>query len=171
MKDTQGRYLLVNRRFENLFKKTRREAIGKTDQELFPSMNAAAYQGNDQRVLETGQAVEVEEPVLHDDGLHTYISNKFALFDEDGQPYGVGGISTDITAQKLAERALRDAEARYYSLVESLPLRTWVKDMEGRFTFANHGTVRKFRQNAGGIGWKIGLRLCAVRIGGQIPAG
>ncbi len=144
MKDTQGRYLLVNRRFEKLFKTTRQEAIGKTDQELFPSSNASAYQHNDQQVLATGQPLEVEEPVQHEDGTHTYISNKFALLDEDGRPYAVGGISTDISGQKNAERALRDAEARYYSLVESLPLRTWVKDLEGRFTFANHGTCESY---------------------------
>ncbi|HEY2827414.1 MAG TPA: PAS domain-containing protein, partial [Pirellulales bacterium] len=144
MKDIHGRYVLVNRRFEQLFKKTRREAIGKTDQELFSLTNAAAYQENDHRVLETGQPVEVEEPVQHEDGMHTYISNKFALFDEQGRPHAVGGISTDITGQKNAERALRDSEARYYSLVESLPLRTWVKDMEGRFTFANQGLCQSF---------------------------
>jgi len=144
MKDTQGRYVLVNHRFEQLFKKTRQEAIGKTDQELFPSTNAAAYQENDHRVLATGQPVEVEEPVLHEDGLHTYISNKFALLDQHGQPYAVGGISTDISGQKNAEQALRDSEARYYSLVESLPLRTWVKDREGRFTFANQGLCQSF---------------------------
>lgn len=144
MKDTEGRYLLVNRRFEKLFKKSRQEVLGKTDKELFPTATATAYQENDHRVLATGEPLEVEEPVLHDDAVHTYISNKFALFDENGQPYGVGGISTDITGQKNAERALRDSEARYYSLVESLPLRTWVKDMEGRFTFANHGLCESF---------------------------
>jgi two-component system, sensor histidine kinase and response regulator len=142
MKDPQGRYVLINRRFEQLFKKSRQEALGKTDEELFPSNNAAAYRENDQRVLATGQPVEVEEPVQHDDGLHTYISNKFALLDQQGHPYAVGGISTDITDQKKAEQALRDAEARFYSLVENLPLRTWSKDLEGRFTFANRGFCR-----------------------------
>ena len=35
------------------------------------------------------------------------------------------------------EEALRQSEARYHSLVESLPLTTWSKDREGRFTFSN----------------------------------
>ncbi|HZZ28100.1 MAG TPA: response regulator [Pirellulales bacterium] len=142
MKDPLGRYVLVNRRFEQLFKKSRQEVLGKSDQELFPSNDANAYRENDQRVLATGLPVEVEEPVQHDDGLHTYISNKFALLDPQGQPYAVGGVSTDITAQKNAEQALRDAEARFYSLVENLPLRTWSKDLQGRFTFANRNLCR-----------------------------
>ena len=137
MKDVDGRYLVVNRRFEKLFKKSRLDAVGKTDAELFPTSDAAAYQLNDRRVLTSGISIEVEEPVLHDDGLHTYISNKFALVDPHGRPYAVGGISTDVSALKKAEQAVRDLEARYYSLVESMPLRAWSKDIHGQFTLAN----------------------------------
>ena len=144
LKDLNGRYLLVNHRFEQLFGKSQAESLGKTDDELFPVLSAATYRENDRRVLATGQPLEVEEPVVHQDGLHIYISNKFALLDHAGKPYAVGGVSTDITAQKNAEQAFRDSEARYLSLVESLPLRTWSKDCEGRFTFANQQLCRDF---------------------------
>jgi PAS domain S-box-containing protein len=36
-----------------------------------------------------------------------------------------------------AEEALRESEALYHSLVESLPCCVWRKDLDGRFTFAN----------------------------------
>jgi two-component system, sensor histidine kinase and response regulator len=144
LKDVNGRYLLVNRQFERLFGKSQEETLGKTDDEVFPAMSAAAYRENDRRVLASGEPLEVEEPVVHRDGLHTYISNKFALLNHDGKPYAVGGVSTDITAQKNAEQAFRDSEARYLSLVESLPLRTWSKDCEGKFTFANKQLCRDF---------------------------
>src|SRR3989441_5277294 len=36
VKDTQGRYILVNRRFEDLFHVTRAQVEGKTDYDLFP---------------------------------------------------------------------------------------------------------------------------------------
>jgi PAS domain S-box-containing protein len=147
MKDVNGRYMLANRRFEQLFKKTQQQVLGKTDLELFPQSNAAEFQENDRRVLETGQPLEIEEPVPQADGEHTYISNKFALIDRNGRPYAVGGVSTDVTALKQAERALRDAEARYYSLVESLPLRTWSKDLAGRFTFANRTLCTTFNKH------------------------
>jgi len=142
MKDVEGRYLLVNRRFEQLFKRALEEVLGKTDEEIFPQPNAAAYQENDRRVIATGIPIEVEEPAQQNDGLHIYISNKFALTDAQGRHYAVGGISTDVTELKKAERAVRDAEARYSSLVESLPLRAWSKDLQGRFTLANHGWLR-----------------------------
>ena len=40
--------------------------------------------------------------------------------------------------RRKAEMALRESEALYHSLVESLPCNVFRKDLEGRFTFANH---------------------------------
>jgi two-component system, sensor histidine kinase and response regulator len=137
VKDAEGRYLLVNRRFEQLFKRAKQDVVGKTDEDIFPAPYGAKFRENDRRVLSAGKPIELEEVVPQDDGVHIYISNKFALYDSDGKAYAVGGISTDVTALKKAEQALRDSEARYYSLVESLPLRTWSKDLQGRFTFVN----------------------------------
>jgi PAS domain S-box-containing protein len=39
--------------------------------------------------------------------------------------------------RRKAEEALRESEALYHSLVETLPLSVWRKDLTGRFTFAN----------------------------------
>jgi PAS domain S-box-containing protein len=41
--------------------------------------------------------------------------------------------------RRKAEEALRESEALYHSLVESLPCTVFRKDLEGRFTFANQG--------------------------------
>ena len=41
--------------------------------------------------------------------------------------------------RRKAEEALRESEALYHSLVESLPCSVFRKDLDGRFTFANHG--------------------------------
>ncbi len=46
-------------------------------------------------------------------------------------------LETTLAERERAQRALLDAEARYHSLVESLPLAAWSKDLEGRFTFGN----------------------------------
>jgi PAS domain S-box-containing protein len=41
--------------------------------------------------------------------------------------------------RRKAEEALRESEALYHSLVETLPLSVWRKNLEGRFTFGNRG--------------------------------
>ena len=107
IKDTQGRYLLINRQYETLFHITREEVTGKTDHDLFPKEAADAFRANDLEVLRAGAPIKVEEVAPHDDGLHTYISLKFPLRDPEGKAYAVCGISTDITDRKRAEEALQ----------------------------------------------------------------
>ena len=47
------------------------------------------------------------------------------------------GTVEDITQRRQAEEKLRNSEALYHSLVETLPQNIFRKDLEGRFTFAN----------------------------------
>jgi PAS domain S-box-containing protein len=110
LKNREGRYLLVNRRFENVFHLNEATILGKADDEIFPTTQAAIYQANDRKVLESGIPMEFEEPALHDDGMHTSIVFKFPLRDKRGAISSIGGITTDITARKRAEEALRESE-------------------------------------------------------------
>ena len=110
LKDREGKYTLVNRKFEELFHIQRGKAIGKTDRDLFPGYMADAFRANDRRVLKEDTSLEIEEIAPGEGGDHTYISVKFPLHDAAGQPYCVCGISTDITARKLAETALKQSK-------------------------------------------------------------
>ncbi|HSW08378.1 PAS domain-containing protein, partial [Aquabacterium sp.] len=108
VKDVQGRYMMVNRRYSELFHLRGDAVIGKSDRELFPAETAAAVGAVDQRVLDAQAPVIEEEVMPHDDGPHTYLSVKAPLRDEHGSVHGVFGISTDITERKQAEARLQD---------------------------------------------------------------
>jgi len=138
VKDRRGRYVLVNRRFEDAFQVTRNEVFGKTDYHLFPQEAAEAFAANDRRVIETGMPLEVEEIAPNLDGDRSYISVKFPLRHADGEIYAVCGISTDITARKEMEIALRDSEERFRRIVETANEGIWLVDPMGTTTFANH---------------------------------
>ena len=102
-KDTEGRYQLINRRFEQLFDITMQEVKGKTDFDVFPTEQATKFHQNDIAVLKKNGAIEFEEVAPHDDGLHTYISLKFPIRSDCGSVIGVCGISTDITERRKLE--------------------------------------------------------------------
>src|SRR6267143_87862 len=110
LKDTEGRYLLVNRQFERIFHLDQTTIVGKTDVEIFSPQQAAAFQANDRKVIQTGVPLQFEEEALLDDGPHTSLVFKFPLRTMDGTLYGIGGITTDITERKQEEEERKKQE-------------------------------------------------------------
>ncbi|MBI5676008.1 MAG: PAS domain S-box protein [Nitrospirae bacterium] len=112
--DSEGRFLLINRKFESLFGVSRETLIGKTREVILPPEIAALHRANDLRVIAERQAINFDENNDEPDGKHSYLSVKFPLLDLQVGEYGIGGISTDITERKKTEEALQ----RYSSELE-----------------------------------------------------
>ncbi len=107
-KSVSGHYLMINRRYEELFKVKAADVVGKTDLEVIGDEETVRrLRKNDKLVLERGAPVQVDETLMFPDGERAYVSVKFPMRDLDGEIYAVGGISTDITARKQAERELQ----------------------------------------------------------------
>ncbi|HLF06737.1 MAG TPA: ATP-binding protein, partial [Thermoplasmata archaeon] len=110
MKDRNGRYLMINRRYEELFGVTNAAIRGRTDLEIFPPEMAAIYRANDAAVIEGRKPMQFEEIATQADRHHEYLSVKFPLFAADGSVYGMCGISTDVTDLRRLERELAHTE-------------------------------------------------------------
>lgn len=100
LKDLEGRYLFVNRRYEALSGAPRAVILGKRDHDLFPKAVADLFRSQDARVAESKKSHEFEETIPLPGGVRSFITEKFPLIDGRGAVYATGGFCTEITAQK-----------------------------------------------------------------------
>lgn len=139
-KDLECRFTFANNRACKSFGKTLEEVLGKTDFDFFPAELAEQWQQVDREVFETGKTVELPPFRYIDLGQERYYQGiKTPLYDLRDEIIGVQIVIWDMTEQKRLADALRQSEALYQSLVENLPCMVVRKDLQGRFTFANHG--------------------------------
>lgn len=75
--------------------------------------------------------IEQEYRIVRPDGSVIWLHDRICVVEDgSGKAIYVGGIGTDITA-------IRESEALYSSLVESLPLHVLRKDINGKVVFGN----------------------------------
>ncbi|MCK5784757.1 MAG: PAS domain-containing protein, partial [Desulfobacterales bacterium] len=118
VKDLEGRFILVNDQFCEIFKLNRDRIIGSLSTDIFTEDWAAQHMKNDKIVIDKKEPVSFNEYAELPDGRHEYISIKFPISGDTGAIRAVGGISTDITELKDAENALRLDEARLETLLK-----------------------------------------------------
>eukprot|EP00903_Cladosiphon_okamuranus_P003489 g3487.t1 len=120
-KSVTGQYLMVNRRYEELFNLKAEDIVGKTDKEIIKDDEIVkSLMKNDADVVRRGEPVQFDEKLHFPDGEHSYVSTKFPMRDLDGEIYAVGGISTDITERKVAERKLQQLNQELMKTHENL---------------------------------------------------
>lgn len=120
--DTEGKMLLANQTMLNFLGRRREDVQGHARTAFLPVRDAILHTEADQKVIQTGQAITLEEQ-LHlapPQGKLEFLTHKFPLHDSAGRIYGVGGISTDITVLKDRQRETLLSETVFMSSQESI---------------------------------------------------
>lgn len=88
-----------------------------------------------------GATFQIEHRIVLPDGMirHVFARGQ-AQADDNGQIRLLSGTAQDVTDERLAEAALRDAEERYRKVVELSPDAVFVLQ-DGAFVFANPAAV------------------------------
>jgi PAS domain S-box-containing protein len=155
VKDVNHRMLLNNKAHaRSLGLHNPNDAIGKTDADLFPSELAAKFFTDEQRVLETGQAiVNTEERSIGESGDEIWaLTTKVPLHNLHGNLIGLVGITRNVTEIKHKEEALRQREKQLREsqnmlqmVLDTIPVRVFWKDRNSVYLGCNY----LFAQDAG----------------------
>jgi two-component system cell cycle sensor histidine kinase/response regulator CckA len=112
VKDLEQRYLLVNRRWEEICGLRGDDVLGYTSGEVL-GHRSPAQDEVDREVIETGEVRETMATMLGLDGEEiTFLVVKFPLRDAEGKLYAVCTISTDITERRRSAEERAELEAR-----------------------------------------------------------
>jgi len=106
LKDSEGRYLACNHRFEKFFGATEQNIVGRTDYDFVSKEFADSFRENDRIAMASGSPCINEEWVTFADDGHRELleTTKTPVLDAKGSLIGVLGIGHDITQRKQAER-------------------------------------------------------------------
>ncbi len=137
IRDLDGRYIYVNRRFCEMYGMQPDDMIGSLNSDLLPPDVIAVANANTARVLAARAPMEFEEEAELGGQRLTFLASRFPLLDQDGEPYAVCVIATDITGRKHTEEALRASEQQYRSIFNASVDGMLVLDEEGMIVDAN----------------------------------
>jgi PAS domain S-box-containing protein len=104
-KDLESRFIRINCDHAKSFGLSDpSEAVGKSDSDFFTAEHALQAYQDEQKVIRTGNPLNVEEKLTWENRPDTWSSTtKLPLLDEKRNIIGIFGISRDITARKRAE--------------------------------------------------------------------
>lgn len=111
IKDLESRKILVNKSECTLLDvDSPKQVLGKTDFDFYPEEMAQIFREEDLKVLNTLNPIIGKEAIItkRNGSSGTYLVSKIPLKGVDGKPYGIVGISLDISELKQKEEELRD---------------------------------------------------------------
>ncbi len=122
LKNIDGTYDLVNLVFKRELGLIASDILGKTDEDVFPKKIAALIKKSDSEVLATRKIIQYEEIIPLPIGERIFLSVKFPLFDDEGEPYRICCIRTDVTDKLRAQNEV--LHLAQYDTLTDLPNRT-----------------------------------------------
>ena len=134
--DKDFRYLVAEGPVTEAFRLRREGLEGRTVMEAFPDERG-------QRMVERLQQTFAGERVEFETSFNgrVFWTQQAPLLDSIGHAIIV---TLEITERKKAEDALRQSEERFARFMQQLPGLAWIKDMEGRYVYANAAAEKAF---------------------------
>jgi PAS domain S-box-containing protein len=112
LKDTEGRYIMINQQYAKSCGRTVDQVVGLTDFDIWPRELAEKYRADDAKVMATRRGIGVEELLTEVSGTVWVETFKAPIFNLRMEVTGTTGLARDITERKRAEKEKRSLEER-----------------------------------------------------------
>ena len=116
------RFVRFNKAGESLLGYNREELLGKNDYDFFPREEADFFTTQDRKVLQGGDLIDIAEEPIHtrEKGVRFLHTKKIPVYDQQGRPQYLLGISEDITERKHAKEQLLELNTTLENAVEGI---------------------------------------------------
>ena len=163
-KDRHGRYLQLNKAFQDFLGIPKEQFVGKSVFEINPYELAKVYFAKDEELFTAGGIQRYEYKARNAQQEDRVVEYTKAVFhDAEGRQAGIIGAILDVTERKRAETELRaqfekilqlntrledkanelsEARAHLMNVLHTIPDMVWLKSTSGVFTLCNHGLER-----------------------------
>jgi PAS domain S-box-containing protein len=153
LRSPDGRYLMINRHYEDVFGVLPRQVLGKTSMALHGGEHGHESQEAVLKVVRERRSMIYEEqtPIPH--GIRTFLTTRFPIFSDDGAVAAVGTIAPDVTALREAQTELRHYRDLLEGVTDTIPVTIAYVDADGIYRWINRrGAERHGRARAAIVG-------------------
>lgn len=136
-------YRFINKAGADLFGLAPADIVGQPVQKVMGRKAFAAVKPYIDRAL-NGERVEYETEIEYPTGkrlMHVVYEPERA---ERGEVVGWIASIVDVTQLRIAEQGRRASEERFSHFMHNLPGLSWIKDLDGRYLYANHVALAAF---------------------------
>jgi PAS domain S-box-containing protein len=131
-----GKITDVNEATVRITGSSRDELIGTDFSDYFTNPQEA--QAGYEKVFREGQVKDYPLKIQHKNGqINSVLYNASVYHAEDGKVIGVFAAARDITEKKKVEKALKESESRYRSIIETAQEGVWLLDENANTTYVN----------------------------------
>jgi PAS domain S-box-containing protein len=137
--DTSGTFVRINDTELTWLGYAREEMVGKVKfMELATPQSREVFHREFPGFKERGFVNDLDFELVRKDGsVLPVVLNATAIKDAQGNFLMSRSVMHDVTERKRAERALRESQTLYHSLVEQLPAGVFRKNAAGRYVYVN----------------------------------
>lgn len=145
-KDEKGKYIYLNKNVEESIGIKVKDAIGKTDFDLYSETTAIRLNQDDIKVRKAKKPILSQYEILVKGKIRHIFSGKKIINTSKNKELLIG-FSVDITENILASRTIEEQKKFYQQIFNTVPNYIYVKDKDGRFLLVNEAVSELFKLN------------------------